>query len=123
MNVLSGYKYRRGHRPSLSSLPIPLERNTPYNAALTSTQKRDAVFQEKGRKGEDDVLRDEEDIDSAQIEIIEIGHGRHAFSTSVHTSVKLGHISIITGEAFLHNAHTIIVLPLYCRMWHDLPTS
>jgi hypothetical protein len=36
-----------------------------------------------------DVLRDEEDVDCAQIEVVEVGHSRHAFTASVHASIEL----------------------------------
>jgi hypothetical protein len=35
------------------------------------------------------VLADEEDIDSTEVEIVKVGHSRHAFSASMHTGVEL----------------------------------
>ena len=41
------------------------------------------------RRERDNVLADKKDINGSKVEVIEIGHGRHAFSASMHTSIKL----------------------------------
>lgn len=44
----------------------------------------------EGRKErEKDLLRYQEDIDGGKVEIIEVGHGRHSLTTSMHPSIEL----------------------------------
>jgi len=41
------------------------------------------------RKGGKHLLADQEDVDRREVEIIEIGHGRHSLTTSVHPCIEL----------------------------------
>ena len=50
-----------------------------------------------------DVLADQKDVDCTEIEVIEVGHCRHAFSASMHASVELHVRQTCCGEALIDN--------------------
>ena len=54
-------------------------------------------------KEKGDVLADQKNIDGTEVEVIEVGHGRHALSASMHASIKLHTCQTGQVHAFARN--------------------
>jgi hypothetical protein len=65
-----------------------------------------------GRKGDGHVLGDEQNIDGAQVEVIEVRHRRHAFSASVHSSIELCNQSVTKLRANSSTYHDCLAFVL-----------
>jgi hypothetical protein len=76
------------------------------------------------------LLCDEQHVDGAQVELVEEGKRRQAVVGGVLSGIKLeerksGQPRSIAADipSSPVTQHTMTVLPLYCTIWQDLPTS
>ena len=73
--------------PWISSLCLHLELHRPPLPFIAPRKgQREVVY----------VLADQQDIDSSQIEVVEVRHGCHTLPASMHTSVELREILAAT---------------------------
>lgn len=62
------------------------------------------------------VLADQEDVDSAEVELVKIRQCSKTVISRVHSSIELNHGQCVPLVGRTIARHTMTVLPLYCSI-------